>query len=122
MICLTSRLFLLLWLVVHQTGAVAASLCHGHSILVTQLVGLLHELLHLLHDHLVLLLILLLVGHLWLLLRLLVARRIVRHLLLLGLLWCLVPRIGNFVTTGGLSSALLSLACSLFQFFLKFVK
>ena len=110
---------LLLLLVVHQASAVAACLSHSHAILVTQLVGLLHELLHLLHDGLVLLLVLLLVGHL----RLLIAGRIVRHLLLLWLLWGLIPGIGYLVTSRGLTaSALLCLAGSFFQFLLKFVK
>ena len=77
-----------------------------------QLVGLLYELLHLLHDGLVLLLILLLVGLLWLL----VAGRIVRHLLLLllRLLRGLIPGVGDIVTTCGLPTALLRLACGLF--------
>jgi len=107
-----SLLFLLL--VVHEACTVAASLCDLHTVLVTELVGLLHELLHLLHDHLVLLLILLLVGHG--LLRLLVARRVVRHLLLLWLLRCLIPRIGDVVSAGGLPAAalLLGLTCRLF--------
>lgn len=89
----SNRLFLL----VHQAGTVATCLSNLYAILVTQLVGLLHELLHLLHDHLVLLLILLLVGHRLLLLRLLVAGRIVRRLLL-RLLWGLVPGVRYFAT------------------------
>ena len=91
----SDRLFLL----VHQAGTVATCLSNLYAILVTQLVGLLHELLHLLHDHLVLLLILLLVGHRLLLLRLrlLVAGRIVRRLLL-RLLWGLVPGVRYFAT------------------------
>ena len=110
-----NRLFLL----VHQAGTIAACLCNLHAILVTQLIGLLHELLHLLHDRLILLLILLLVGGL----RLLVAGRIVRHLLLLRLLWGLIPRVGNLVTTGRSTTLLLlSLTCGFFQLFLKFVK
>ena len=110
-----NRLFLL----VHQAGTIAACLGNLYAILVTQLIGLLYELLHLLHDHLILLLILLLVGRL----RLLIAGRIVRHLLLLWLLRGLIPGVRNFTTTRGLSTAaLLSLACGLFQFFLKFIK
>ena len=85
-----------LFLLVHQAGTVATCLSNLYAILVTQLVGLLHELLHLLHDHLVLLLILLLVGH-RLLLLLLVAGRIVRRLLL-RLLWGLVPGVRYFAT------------------------
>ena len=113
-------------LVVHQAGAVAASLCHLDAILVAQLVGLLHELLHLLHDHLVLLLILLLVGGL-LLLRLLLLRLvswgIVRRLLLLRLLCLIVPGIGDVVAAHRAATLLLlGLACCLFQLFLKFVK
>ncbi len=109
-------------LIIHQAGTVAASLCHLDAILVAQLVGLLHELLHLLHDHLVLLLILLLVGHLRLLL--LVAGRIVRHLLLLGLLRGLIPGVGNLVTADSSTAALLLLSLSggLFKFLLEFVK
>jgi len=116
------KCLLLLLLVVHQAGAVATCLCHLHTILVTQLIGLLHELLHLLHDGLVLLLVLLLVGHLWLLLWLLVAWRVVRHLLL-RLLWGLIPGVGYLVTTSGLATtALLGLACRFFEFPLEFVK
>ena len=113
-------LLLLLLLVVHQAGTVAA-LGELHAILVAQLVDLPHELLYLLHDGLILLLILLLVGSL--LLRLLVAGREVRCLLLLWLLRLLVPRVRDLVgidvaTTAGL----LCLACGLFQFSLEFFK
>ena len=112
---------LLLLLVIHQAGTVAASLCHSNAILVAQLVGLLHQLLHLLHDGLVLLLILLLVGH-RLLLRLLVARGEVRNLL--GGLLVLGPRVRNLITTDRSSTTLLllSLSGSFLQFLLKFVK
>ena len=99
-------------LVVHQAGTEASCLGNSHAILVTQLVGLLNELLHLLHDGLVLLLILLLVGLLWLL----VARRIIRHLLLLRLLRGLVPGVGDVVATCGLSACGLS-ACLAGRFF-----
>jgi len=110
-------------LVVHQASAIAACLSHGNAILVAQLVGLLHELLHLLHDGLILLLILLLIGHLRLLLRLLIARRIVGNLLLLRLLWRLIPGVGYLITTRGLTAtALLSLACGFFQFPLEFIE
>ena len=88
-----------------------------HTVLIAELVGLLHELLHLLHDGLVLLLVLLLVGCLLLL----VAGRIVRRLLLLLLLllWllrCVIPGVGNFVSTDRTAAALLllCLAGSLF--------
>ena len=84
-------------MLVHEACTVASCLCHSHAILVAELIGLLHELLHLLHDHLVLLLILLLVRHRLLLL--LIARRVVRCLLLLRLLRCLVPRVGDVATT-----------------------
>ena len=94
-------------LVVHQAGAHAALLSYLDAVLVTELVSLLDELLHLLHDGLILLLVLLL-GRV-LLLRLLVAGRIVRHLLLLRLLRCLIPWVGNLVTTCGLSTATLLL-------------
>ena len=94
-------------LVVHQAGAHTALLSHLDAVLVTELVSLLDELLHLLHDGLILLLVLLL-GRV-LLLRLLVAGRIVRHLLLLRLLRCLVPWVGNLVTTGRPSATLLLL-------------
>ena len=86
-------------MLIHEAGTVATSLCNSHAILVAQLIGLLHELLHLLHDHLVLLLILLLVRHLRLLLGLLVAGRKVWSLLLLRLLRGLVPRVGDVATT-----------------------
>lgn len=112
-----NRLFLL----VHQACTITACLCNSNAILVTQLVGLLHELLHLLHDHLVLLLILLLVGHL--LLWLLVSGREIRHLLLLWLLRGLIPGVGYLITTSGRGTAsLLGLASGLFQLFLKFIK
>ena len=95
---------------------------HLHAILVPQLIGLLNELLHLLHDGLVLLLVLLLGGVL--LLWLLIAGRIIRYLLLLRLLWGLIPGVRNFVPACSLSATclLLGLSCGLFQFFLKFVK
>lgn len=111
-----SNCLLFLLLVVHQAGTEASLLGNLHAILVTQLVGLLHELLHLLHDHLVLLLILLLVriSGLLLLLRLRIDRRKV-GCLLLGLLRLLVPRVGNIFTTRHLATALLlGLACSFF--------
>ena len=83
-------------MLVHEACTVAACLCHSHAILVAELIGLLHELLHLLHDHLVLLLILLLVRHLRLLL--LIAGRVV-WCLLLRLLRCLIPWVGDVTTT-----------------------
>ena len=105
---------LLLLLVVHQAGTDAALLSHLYAVLVSQLVNLLNQLLHLLHDGLVLLLILLL-GRVLLLL--LVARGEVRSLLLrllLRLLWGLVPGVRNIVTAGSAPTALLGLAGSLF--------
>ena len=55
--------------------------------------------------------------------KVLVARWVIRHLLLLWLLRGLIPGIGNLVTaTSGGTTALLSLVCGLFQFSLKFVK
>ena len=75
------------------------------------MIGLLNQLLHLLHDRLILLLILLLVRRL-----LLVARRIVWHLLLLllRLLRLIIPRIGDFIATDGTASLLLlGLSCGL---------
>ena len=99
-------------MLVHQASAITARLGNSYAILIAELVSLLHQLLHLLHDGLVLLLILLLVGHLRLLL-LLVAWRIVRHLLL-RLLWLIIPRIGDFVTADGASALLLlGLSCGL---------
>ena len=98
-------------MLVHQASAITARLGNSYAILIAELVSLLHQLLHLLHDGLVLLLILLLVGHLRLLL--LVAWRIVRHLLL-RLLWLIIPRIGDFVTADGASALLLlGLSCGL---------
>lgn len=80
-----------------------------NTILIAELISLLHQLLHLLHDSLILLLILLLVGGL-----LLVAWRIVRHLLLLRLLLLIIPRVGDFVTTDGTAALLLlGLSCGL---------
>ena len=109
--------------VVHQAGTHAALLGNLDAILVAELVDLLHQLLHLLHDGLVLLLILLL-GGIGLLLRLLVSGREVGYLLLLlRRLLVLRPRIGDVVSANAAAStALLSLSCGFFQLFLKFVK
>ncbi len=96
-------------MLVHEASTIAASLCDSHAVLVAELIGLLHELLHLLHDHLILLLILLLVRHLRLLLGLLIAWRVV-WCLLLRLLRCLVPWVGNFTTTDCSSATLLLLS------------
>ena len=105
-----SRLFLL----VLQAGAIATRLGNLNAILVSQLIGLLNQLLHLLHDSLILLLILLLVRRLLLL----VARRIVWHLLLLllllRLLRLIIPRIGDLIATDGTATLLLlGLSCGL---------
>ena len=110
-----SYCLLLLLLVVHQAGTVAACLGNLHAILVAQLIGLLHELLHLLHDHLVLLLILLLVriSGLLLLLRLLVDGWEIGRLLL-WLLRGLIPWVGDVSAARRLAPALLCLTGSLF--------
>ena len=104
-----------LLLLVLETSTETSRLGNLYTILVAQLVSLLHQLLHLLHDHLVLLLILLLARLLRLLL-LLVARREIGLLLLLRLLWRIIPRVGNVFTAHGTSSAslLLCLTGSLF--------
>ena len=59
-LCGRGKRLLLLLLVVHQAGTDAALLGDLYAILVAELVNLLNQLLHLLHDGLVLLLILLL--------------------------------------------------------------
>ena len=101
-----------LFLLVLQAGAIATRLGNLNAILVSQLIGLLNQLLHLLHDSLILLLILLLVRRLLLL----VARRIVWHLLLLllRLLCLIIPRIGDLIATDGTATLLLlGLSCGL---------
>ena len=112
------RLFFLL--LVHGAGTITARLNYLHTVLVAELIGLLNQLLHLLHDGLVLLLVLLLVGSSLLL----IAGRIVRHLLGLSLLLSIIPGVGDVVATDRAAATLLllSLPSGFFQLFLKFVK